>query len=230
MVTPWLRTSRSERLRLFADSGSQDPRDTVHVERKEADRWVRLPEDSDRAFGFAAGTRAVVERRLYAETGPPVPLACEGELRAAPDGSELVCVEIVGRFGAGGTPQTVGIMRLDRNGQTLQRRDVLLPMRVPGEEPPLGADVTTTFLGFSPEGLVFSVFPWTAHESFAIGTEKSARAFLLHADDSWSELGTLTFTVDDLWKLRFPRPWNEALGLRIAEGERLRNSLGEPRL
>jgi hypothetical protein len=229
MVTPWLRTSQSKPVRLFADSGRQDRGDTVRVERNEVGRWVRLPEDSDRALGFAAGTRAVVDRRLYRETGPPIALDCEGELRATPDGSELVCIEIVGRFGAGGAPQTVRITRLDRDGQVIDRRDLPLPVRVADDEPPLGGDVSTAFLGFLPEGLVFSVLPWTAHESFASGTPKRARAFLLHADSRWSELGTLTFTVDDLWTLRFPHPWNEALGWHIAEGERLRNSLGEPR-
>lgn len=227
-VTPWLRTSRSTPFRPFADSGQHGRGDTVRAERREGGRWVALPEDTDLALGLAGGTRAVVGTRLYREAGPPVPLPCGGELRSTPDGAELVCIESFGRFSSGGPPQTARIARFDPDGLQLGHREVPLPVRVPEGEPPIGREVSTSFLGFLPEGLVFSVLETAPRESFGVGAPKHCRAFLLRPSGEWSELGSMTITADELWKLRFPRPWNEALGWHIAEGGRLRDSRGEP--
>ena len=227
-VTPWLRTQRSVPFRLFAESGGHSRPDKVKVERREGGTWVELDEDDDLALAFAGGTRAVVGHRLYRESGPPVTLPCDGELRATPDGAELVCVEIFGRFSRNGPPQTIRVARFDRDGAVAGRRDVRFPVEVPKDEPALGQDVTNSFLGFLPDGLVFSVLLVAPRESFANDTRKQLRAFLLRADDTWSELGTLDVGVGELWKLHFSRPWREALGLPISDGERLHDSRGEP--
>jgi len=116
-VTPWLRTSRSVPFRWMAESGGHDRPDKIKVERREGGVWTALDENSDYALAFADGTRAVVGDRLYRESGPPVPLPCGGELRATPDGAELVCVEVFGRFSQGAPSQTVRIARFDRDGR-----------------------------------------------------------------------------------------------------------------
>jgi hypothetical protein len=147
--------------RLLAESGGHGRPDKVKVERREAGAWVALDEDNDLALAFAGGTRAVVGNRLYRESGPPVTLPCGGELRATPDGAELVCVDVFGRFSQGGPPQTIRVARFDRDGHTAGTREARFPVEVPKEEPALGNEVTTSFLGFLPDGLVFSVL-WIA--------------------------------------------------------------------
>jgi hypothetical protein len=227
-VTPWLRTSRSVPFRLLAESGGHGRPDKVKVERRQEGAWVALDEDNDLALAFAGETRAVVGNRLYRESGPPLTLPCGGELRATPDGVELVCVDVFGRFSQGGPPQTIRVARFDRDGRAVGRREVRCPVEVPEEEPALGDDVTTSFLGFLPDGLAFSVLQVAPRESFAAGARKQARAFLLHADNTWSELGALDLTTTELWKLHFSRPWHEALGWPITDGERMHDSRGEP--
>jgi hypothetical protein len=228
-VTPWLRARREVPFRLMAESGSGGrDADRAWTERREGGRWVRLGDHGDGSFGFAGGTRAVVNGQLVRPDGPPVPLHCSGDLRATPDGSELLCVEIAGRFDKQAPPETVLLVRDDRDGQEIGRRRVQLPVRVPPGAPVIGPDVSTHFLGFLPGGLVFSVFESDAHTSFANSSAHHCRAFLLRPDDSWQELGAIRFQMPDLWKCNFPRPWNEEHGWGIAEGARERDAKGEP--
>jgi hypothetical protein len=227
-VTPWLRTSRDERLELFAESGHTQPGPKVRVERKEPDGWRLLPEQSDRTLAFADETRVVVDNRLYREQGPPVALGCDGELRATPDGNQLVCVRVFDRLAKDGPPQTVRIVYLDADGREVGRHQVAAPVTVPADEPPFGRAVAMHLLGFLPQGLVFSLLVSSPKDSFETDAPKEARAFLLNTGGQWSELGALRFPAGDLWKLRFPRPWNETLGWHVAEGERLRDTRGQP--
>lgn len=227
-VTPWLRTSRTVPFRLIAESGGAGGYDTVRAWRKEQGRWVELRGEGDGAFAFAGGTRAVIGDKLYREIGPPVPIACRGELRGTPDDRELVCIDVTSRFSREGVPETASVVRIDRDGREIGRRQVPLPVRVPPNEPPLGMDVSTNFLGFLPEGLVFAVFQSNPGESFANDVVKQCRAFLLRDEGRWQELGALAFRVPEFWKCRFPRPWNELYGWQIDRGKTLQDSRGEP--
>jgi hypothetical protein len=65
-------------------------------------------------------------------------------------------------------------------------------------------------------------------ESYAGGTVKELRAFLLGGSFTWRELGSLTITVEQLWALHFPRIWNETKGWHIEQGRTLHDAKGEP--
>ncbi|APR76063.1 Hypothetical protein A7982_01410 [Minicystis rosea] len=229
-LTPWLRTSRHIPFRILAESGSHGPYDTTRAERKVGDTWVEILDAGDQGFGFAGGTRAVLDGTLYRASGPLRNVLCNEHigLRASPSG-ELVCVEIDRRRPSdySRSPEHLRIVSMDRDGNVRAERHVVLPV-VMATKPIEGPDVSTHFLGFVPEGLVFSVFVSRSGESFASEAVKQCTAYVLHPDDRWTQLGTLSFQVIDLWKCRFPRPWNEANGWHIQMGDYPRDSSGEP--
>jgi hypothetical protein len=231
-VTPWLRTTREVPFRLMAESGHSDDGDKVRVDRREGRRWGRLdlPSTDDRAFGLGGGTRAVVGDWLVRPKGAAVRIRCGGELRATPDGSEMVCVETFALhdYKKDEAPQTLRITRLDTDGRELERLRVPFPVKVPDDEPPLAAYVSVDFLGFLPEGLVFVALKITPEESFGAEAVKVPRAFLLPPDGRFRELGSMRITVGELWALHFPRLWNERLGWRVDLGRIRRDSAGSP--
>lgn len=224
-VTPWLRTWRHDPFCLLAE-GSHACVSTVGVERRIDGAWVELPDLGDGAFAFAGGERAVVAGRLLSEHGPDRPLACDGDLRGAPDGSELVCVTVA-RDEPGRSATHVDIAHIDRDGGVRARRQVALPV-VLARRPIEGPHVSTSWLGFDPHGLVFTVFVSRAEESFANGAPKLATAFRLGPSDRWQRLGVLDFRCPEFWKLHFPRPWNERHGWQIERGRYEQDSRLEP--
>lgn len=226
-VTPWLRTARDVPFRVLGEPGS--PGDESIAERRENGRWVRVPGLGDEAFAFAGGTRAVVKGDaldLVRPEGPPVRIDCEGEVRGTPDGANLVCIEVRRRTGT--PPQTVRVAWLDADARVVSRNDVPYPVVIADSEPIPGADADPDLLGFLPEGLVFAVLVQHGDESFAGGTVKQLRAFLLGADWKWRELGSLTITVEQLWALHFPGLWNDTNRWRVEPGRRLHDAKGEP--
>lgn len=225
-VTPWFRTSSSKSPCLMAEAGSKGCTETSQAEREENGVWVPFPGFGDRAFAFAGGERVVYDGRLVKRTGGAEPIACESDLRATPDGRELVCVALNGLRTA--EPQTTSVRRLDVDGKEIARRLVRLPVRVPDDEPPLGDYVAAKLLGFLPQGLVFSFELIRAADSRATGSAHRCDAFVLEANDAWRALGSLVYRTPDEWKCNFPRPWNELHGWSIDRGIVALDSEEEP--
>jgi hypothetical protein len=225
-VTPWLRTSSSWSPCLLAESGGHGCMTTSRVDRKEEGRWKRLYTDEDVAFAFAGGERAVVGRRLVRRTGDSERIECAGDLRAPPDGRELVCITMTDRRSA--SPQSTTIETLDIDARPIANRTVRWPVRVPDDEPPMGDYVSAQHLGFLPAGLVFS-FELIRHDaSRATGSAHRCDAFVLDANDVWHPLGALVYLTPEEWRCNFPRPWNELHGWHVDRGLTGKNSAGEP--
>jgi hypothetical protein len=159
-------------------------------------------------------------------TGAPEPVACSHDVRATPDGRELVCVAMTERASA--SPQSTIVKRVDVDGRELSQRTTRFPVRVPDDEPPLADYVAAHHLGFLPGGLVFSFELVRRDASRATGSAHRCDAFVLDGDGAWHALGALVYRTPNEWMCNFPRPWNELHGWTIHPGIVAKSSTGEP--
>lgn len=237
-ITPWLRTTTHTQFELIAESGSH-PDNWMHAERKIAGIWREIPVETDFGFSLADDTRAVLGGQLMTEDGRTIPLDCdtgdEMHLRASPDGRHLICVmrPEVPRDPAADTnlkaPEPpIDITSRDLNGVVEWRRRVAAPIRMPEGTPAMTKDVFTSFLGFIPAGLVFSVEVVDYVHPTPTNLPSICTAYVLGRDDSWRKIGSLEYGNAERWKCNFPAPWTDVLGYEVVMGKYARGTDGQP--
>lgn len=216
-VTPWLRVVKEPDVPHIAESGgSSHLNGEMRIERLVAGEWVVVP-GATRAFGFSGGRRAVVDDRLYAESGLIARLDCEGELRALPSGRELHCFERLGEVLVGEERyESLRIRTFDHDAKPRAELHTRAP--VPGSRQPFMVETTTEFLGFGPKGWVFSVFTARKEDSFASKAPQSCAAYGLATDGTWQSLGRIQFSTAEMWKCHDTRVYHRELGLTLEPG------------
>lgn len=223
-LTPWLRSYRHVPLRFMAESGGNGPYDTSRTERKIAGRWVEIPGSGDDAFAFADQRRAVVGNVLFSEEGELRHIPCAGVLRAPPSGDALLCI---GREQGWRKPTVAKIWWYDIDGKLTRHQRVLAPKQQAADAK-FGDQLSFDFLGFAPEGLLFTTLETRDGESFASDRMKYCEAHQLHTDEHWSVRGRLHFRVARLWRCHSSREWRRFQGLQVHSGHYAQDARGLP--
>lgn len=209
-VTPWLRTSSYHEVELIAESGGGS-HGWAKTERLRNGAWVQIS-SRDRALSLAGGKLAVYidttagrERMVLTnEAGDIVPLECSDQLRVAPDGKSLVCVETSAHWLQPEDANTIRVSRIDLRGMTASAVTLTLPPKS------LPRSFFPHFPGFLSDGTpVLTVHVNADVERFERGEKKMCAAYALRSGAPEALLAVDTASWPDCDEASF---WGE-LGL-----------------